>query len=330
MTREHLGESAGATARDGGAAASAAPGRRTRTMGLPARSTDGPAPHPAAAGAGDAGEPAPAAALAPLFEFPDVPTEGLGGDPTLHPDKDGERNTLTGTEASAGERNPTVGGRPVDPANTGGHNWGQPYGDCHGVVAYRNVVPDATERARIAALHDGGQPGLDQFGLTVPFAGALAYQCVEFVTRYYRDALGHTGLGGGHAQSFLQGPRGGLEVHRFPTPTRPQAGDLVVMEGGASPVGHVGIIASVTGSGDSFTCTVVQQNWGAASPTSTFTVTNDFAISAATRSSFVKVLSSARHQPHQFAPRVTRTRFRPAFAFATASATSFFASAASS
>jgi hypothetical protein len=97
---------------------------------------------------------------------------------------------------------------------------------------------------------------------------------VEFVGRYYRDALGHSGIGSGHAQSFLQGSRGGLEVHRFPSPTRPQAGDLVVQEAGLSPVGHVGIVQSVSGDGASLAVAVVQQNWGASSPVSTFTVTS--------------------------------------------------------
>jgi len=202
------------------------------------------------------------------------PTEGLGGgtDTTLNPDHDADRNTLS-TDGTATAENPQIGGRPVDPVHADG--WGSVYGNCHGVLAFKNVEPDAAERTRIAALHAGGQAGADQFGLTVPFRGALAYQCVEFVARYYRDALGHGSVGGGNAQTFLQGPRGGLEVHRFPdTPTRPQAGDLVVQEAGISPVGHVGIIESVSGDpGGPVTCHVVQQNWGRGSPGTTFTAT---------------------------------------------------------
>lgn len=57
-------------------------------------------------------------------------------------------------------------------------------------------------------------------------------------------------------------------------PTRPQAGDLVVQEGGKSPVGHVGIVESVSGAdGGALTVTVVQQNWGKATPRTTFTAT---------------------------------------------------------
>lgn len=106
----------------------------------------------------------------------------------------------------------------------------------------------------------------------MPFDGGLAYQCAEFVTRYYREALSHGSLGGGDAKTFLQGPRGGLEVHHFPAPTRPQAGDLVVQEKGTT--GHVGIVESVSGGdGEPSTVTVVQQNWSTKTPRRTFTVT---------------------------------------------------------
>lgn len=254
----------------------AVPGKRTLTELLPgtapARTSPLTATTAAASGPGKVGAPtAPAAA----------PSEGLGGgpapstppDPGLHPDRDADRNTLTKEGTATTGRNPQIDGRPVDPDHADG--WGAAYGDCHGVVAFKNVVPDPAERARIAGLHDGGLPGADQFSLTVPFRGALAYQCVEFVTRYYRDALGHSGLGGGHAQTFLQGPRGGLEVHRFPTtPTRPQAGDLFVQEGGVSPVGHVGIVESVSGNeGGAMSGTVIQQNWSTTTPATTFKLT---------------------------------------------------------
>lgn len=258
---------------------SVAPGKRTLSEQMPEA-------QPAIAGNARGTRPAMSAPGGPPGPAAARPTEGLGGgpstgpDPTLDPTHDADRNTLTATGTASTGRNPQVDGRPVDPDHADG--WGSAYGNCHGVLAFKNVEPDATERARIAGLHDGGQAGADQFGLTVPFRGALAYQCVEFVTRYYRDALGHGGLGGGNANSFLQGPRGGLEVHRFGTPaepqaadrTAPQAGDLMVQEHGLSPVGHVGIVESVSGTpGGPVTGTIVQQNWGRSSPVTSFTAT---------------------------------------------------------
>lgn len=241
------------TSEPGGALVASGPGKRTLTMGL---SQHGEPPH---------GRAPDSAGDEVVGSAPSTP--GLGFDLTLDPKNDASRNTLdpdAETVTDAHERNPRVDGRPVDPSNLES-GWGSPLGTCHGVVAFRNVIPEESERQRIAALHDNGQAGLDRFGLTVPFGGGLAYQCVEFVTRYYRDALGHTGLGGGNAQTFLQGSRGGLEVHRFPTPTRPQAGDLFVQEGGPSPVGHVAIVESVSGSpGSPVTVNVVQQNWTSA------------------------------------------------------------------
>jgi len=193
------------------------------------------------------------------------PSEGLGGlggggdssgpgaptdayDPTLAAAHDAER---------VAREQEWIDGRPVDSES----GWGSQLASCHGIPAFKNVIDDDATRQRIATTY-GGTPGVDKWGLCVSVPTGNAYQCVEFVNRYYRDALGVAGIGGGNGGSYLQGARGGLEVHRFPTPTRPQAGDLMVQEG--SP-GHVAIAESVSGDDGAVTVHAVQQNWAAGS-----------------------------------------------------------------
>mgnify|MGYP002039502431 CR=1 FL=1 len=94
-----------------------------------------------------------------------------------------------------------------------------------------------------------------------PTAHGLAYQCVEYIRRYYALALGHTsGMAGGNAKDYLGvGDRGGLETHKKEGdvfPTRPRKGDLLVQTSGG--VGHVAIVKEVSGG----SMTIAQQNVG--------------------------------------------------------------------
>lgn len=100
----------------------------------------------------------------------------------------------------------------------------------------------------------------------------LKYQCVEFVKRYYYEALTHKMPDPwGHAVDFFDpslddgafNPRRGLVQYENGSAARPQRGDLLVFGGSLfNRYGHVAIVAEVT---DVELC-FIQQNPGPGSP----------------------------------------------------------------
>lgn len=133
--------------------------------------------------------------------------------------------------------------------------WGEVLTDVDGVEVRRNLVSNAhqlVERFPGMTVDGGVSP-------CYPVAHGLAYQCVEYIRRYYALALGHTsGMAYGHAKDYLgEGDRGGLETHRKSgdaLPTRPRKGDLMVKTSGN--FGHVAIVKEASGN----RMTVAQQN----------------------------------------------------------------------
>ena len=82
----------------------------------------------------------------------------------------------------------------------------------------------------------------------------LRWQCVEFVKRYYADALGHEMPDTyGHAISFFDpsvadgeiNQQRGLQQHTNPSAAQPAPGDLLVFDAWIlNPYGHVAIISA--------------------------------------------------------------------------------------
>lgn len=99
----------------------------------------------------------------------------------------------------------------------------------------------------------------------------IRYQCVEFVKRYYFERHGHRMPDSyGHAKDFFDpripdggwNARRGMAQHANGSPTKPEAGDLVVFRPWLfNRYGHVAIVASVFDQ----SVEIVQQNpgpWG--------------------------------------------------------------------
>lgn len=94
----------------------------------------------------------------------------------------------------------------------------------------------------------------------------LKYQCVEFTKRYYFEYYNHRMPDSyGHAKSFFNNgvkdgqmnSQRGLIQYRNPSKSKPEIGDIIVMdEVEGNPFGHVAIISKVEG--DSIE--IVQQN----------------------------------------------------------------------
>ncbi len=113
---------------------------------------------------------------------------------------------------------------------------GEKIDDLHGVAIYYNgPVGNVSGRSTAADGYNLGQK----------------HQCVEFVKRYYYEALGHKMPNvWGHARDFFNPalPDGALNADRALRQyanggkTRPRVGDLLVMGGG---YGHVGIVSAV-------------------------------------------------------------------------------------
>lgn len=96
----------------------------------------------------------------------------------------------------------------------------------------------------------------------------LKYQCVEFVKRYYYEYYRHKMPDSyGNAKDFFDASlsdgalnkRRDLLQFKHPSQSRPQVGDLLIMDGhSGNPYGHVAIVSQVTGS----TVQIIQQNPG--------------------------------------------------------------------
>ncbi|MEZ4384394.1 MAG: CHAP domain-containing protein [Nannocystaceae bacterium] len=85
----------------------------------------------------------------------------------------------------------------------------------------------------------------------------LKWQCVEYVNRYYYQALGHKNLKGtGNANNYF-GTAASKELAAYANggTVKPQVGDMIVSNGGT--YGHIGIIRAV----GSTSVTVIHQNW---------------------------------------------------------------------
>ncbi|WP_299397616.1 CHAP domain-containing protein [uncultured Gelidibacter sp.] len=96
----------------------------------------------------------------------------------------------------------------------------------------------------------------------------LKYQCVEFVKRYYYEALHHKMPNSyGHAKDFFiasikdgkKNPQRNLTQFTNPSKSKPKVNDLVVYSGTRfNPYGHVSIISKVSDTN----IEIIQQNPG--------------------------------------------------------------------
>ena len=96
----------------------------------------------------------------------------------------------------------------------------------------------------------------------------LRYQCVEFVKRYYYQALHHRMPDSyGHAYEFFDvalkdgqlNTRRDLLQYANPSPEKPRVGDILVFnKTAANPYGHVAIVSAIIGQ----ELEIIQQNAG--------------------------------------------------------------------
>jgi len=94
----------------------------------------------------------------------------------------------------------------------------------------------------------------------------LAYQCVEYINRFYALALGHTDMvGTGHAESYFRSAEG-KELIAYPNgeETAPQVNDILVFDDNrrGGRLGHVAIVTALetNGEGELIALRVIQQN----------------------------------------------------------------------
>lgn len=136
-----------------------------------------------------------------------------------------------------------------------------------GLVEPRPEIGAVIDNFNGVAVHFNGPVGNVSGRNTAPGGYNLGqkYQCVEFVKRYYFEALGHKMPNPwGHAKNFYDpavadgrpNPARGLTQYRNGGRGRPQAEDLIVFGGGM--YGHVAIISEV---GEGY-IEIVQQNPG--------------------------------------------------------------------
>jgi hypothetical protein len=132
--------------------------------------------------------------------------------------------------------------------------WGQEMGEFNNVKGYFNANHPGDDRLRNYSKEDQ------------PYDYGLKWQCVEYIRRYYKDALNHQFDSKGHAFSYfndnlrdgaVNGERG-LTQYRNGGTHKPESGDLIVFWNDG--VGHVAIVAAVSDSG----VTIAQQNVGTA------------------------------------------------------------------
>ena len=132
------------------------------------------------------------------------------------------------------------------------HQPGDPLDSLHGVIVRHNDGMNATHGRNVV---DGYNVG-------------LKYQCVEFVKRYYLEHYQHRMPDSyGHAKDFFDpavedgalNERRGLLQFTNPSMSKPEEGDLVVLDGwGGNSFGHVAIVSKV----EDGEVEVVQQNCG--------------------------------------------------------------------
>ncbi len=130
------------------------------------------------------------------------------------------------------------------------YSFGQAIDSLHGVKVYYNGSTSTVE----------GRTVIDGYNV------GLKYQCVEFVKRYYLKHFNHKMPNSyGHAKSFFKhtvrdgeiNPERGLLQFTNPSVSKPQVGDLIVMDGGS--YGHVAIVSQVKGDDE---IEIIQQNPG--------------------------------------------------------------------
>lgn len=96
----------------------------------------------------------------------------------------------------------------------------------------------------------------------------LRWQCVEFIKRYYYEALDHKMPNSyGHAKDFFtpgikdgqKNPDRNLRQFTNPSSHKPQRGEIIIFDGNQwNPYGHVAIISHV----DDSSIEIIQQNPG--------------------------------------------------------------------
>lgn len=133
---------------------------------------------------------------------------------------------------------------------------GQPLDSLHHVVVYYNGGVNHVSSRNMAGEYNVG----------------LQYQCVEFVKRYYLEALNHKMPDSyGHAKSFFDpnvkdgamNPQRNLTQYANPSKVPPEVGDLMVMSGTLlNRFGHVAIISAVSET----EVEIIQQNPGPFTP----------------------------------------------------------------
>ncbi|HSI82770.1 MAG: CHAP domain-containing protein [Candidatus Methylacidiphilales bacterium] len=144
------------------------------------------------------------------------------------------------------------------------------------VYFYLNIYPLLANDAPVldtykgVAVYDNGPEMLKSHGRHYSWSGyyyGQKWQCVEYIKRFYFDALGHRMPDVmGHARDFFdnntaQGevnPKRDLLQYRNGDKVPPQADDLVVSQLIAGGYGHVAIITKVEGT----KVEVIQQNCG--------------------------------------------------------------------
>ncbi len=149
-----------------------------------------------------------------------------------------------------------------DECGSAGAAFGAPVGEYRGVVAYSNgsttgchacVDKDGTVAAGEQNLSCGCRCGCDagpgSFGAVTPqTAYGIAFQCVEYVRRFYAEQVGNAGMGGstGNAKDYASSSkleRMGLAWYPNQSKTPPQPDDGIVFTGGK--YGHIAIVTGV-------------------------------------------------------------------------------------
>lgn len=126
----------------------------------------------------------------------------------------------------------------------------------------------------VRVYHNGSMGNVSGRNIVDGYNVGLKYQCVEFVKRYYLEHYAHRMPNSyGHAKDLFD-PRvedGAMNVDRGliqftnPSATRPEVGDLVVLDGWrGNAYGHVAIVSQV----ENGEVEVIQQNTG--SPRGTY------------------------------------------------------------
>ncbi|MDY0060628.1 MAG: CHAP domain-containing protein [Myxococcota bacterium] len=177
-----------------------------------------------------------------------APGGGLGATGGGQTKKQESKADTASKKDEPGKKKPKITGKfPEDP-ETG---WGKQLTDCHGVQVRLNRPSGwGNKDSAWSQKLKQNVPGMAVTGsgpyLQNSSSGGF-YQCAEFVVRYYLEKVGHY-LGPGNGNQYLDKSRtNGLLLYTFPSPVRPQAGDLMVTKAG--PKGHVGIVKAANDGG---------------------------------------------------------------------------------